>query len=68
MFANTAGTPWSNDNFRRDSNWRKATAEVGLEGFRIHDLRHAAASLMISQEQLWSTRPPYLAVRRVTRR
>ncbi|MGK2877631.1 MAG: tyrosine-type recombinase/integrase [Solirubrobacterales bacterium] len=47
VFPTNRETPWSNDNFRRDSNWRKATAAVGLEGFRIHDLRHTAASLMI---------------------
>ena len=30
-----------------DSHWQKATDAAGLPGFRIHDLRHTAASLMI---------------------
>ena len=30
-----------------DSDWLRATAAAGIPGFRVHDLRHTAASLMI---------------------
>lgn len=47
VFPSVNGTPWRNGNFRRDSNWAAATKSVDLDGFRIHDLRHTAASLVI---------------------
>lgn len=44
VFPRGHGTPWRNNNFRRDSNWRKATANVGLESFRIHDYAEVGIS------------------------
>lgn len=47
IFTSPNGGPWRNSNFRRDSNWDEATRYAGISGFRVHDLRHTAASLMI---------------------
>lgn len=47
LFTRPDGGPWRNSNFRRDSQWVYATNRAGLPGFRVHDLRHTAASLMI---------------------
>ncbi|MGI8761747.1 MAG: tyrosine-type recombinase/integrase [Jatrophihabitantaceae bacterium] len=48
LFPSRTRQPIRNNAFRRATDWAKSTAEVGLAGLRIHDLRHTAASLMIS--------------------
>jgi integrase len=48
VFTTANGLPWRSSNFRRDGAWTAATQVVGVSGFRIHDLRHTAASLMIA--------------------
>lgn len=49
VFTSPLGKPLRNSNFRRQV-WYKAVAEAGLpEGFRIHDLRHTCASLLIAE-------------------
>ena len=49
-FAFTAphGGPIRKDNFRRRT-WLPATVEAGLDGVRVHDLRHTHAALLITQ-------------------
>jgi integrase len=47
LWTTRSGTPMSWPNFHRD-HWKPATKAVGLGGLRLHDLRHLAASLMIS--------------------
>lgn len=47
LFPSRTGRPLRNSAFRRACSWSKSTAEAGLAGLRIHDLRHTAASLMI---------------------
>ena len=44
VFPSTDGEPMRRSNFRRRV-WEPATAEVGMTGFRFHDLRHTAATL-----------------------
>ena len=44
IFPSPDGTPMRRSNFRRRV-WEPATAEVGMTGFRFHDLRHTAATL-----------------------
>jgi integrase len=49
VFTSPHGAPLRNSNFRRQV-WYKAIADSGLpDGFRIHDLRHTCASLLIAQ-------------------
>ena len=48
VFRNRGGRPVDVDHFRART-WRQALAACGLEGVRIHDLRHTAASLAIAQ-------------------
>ncbi len=43
VFRSAAGTPIALKTFSR--HWRRARAEVGLAGFRFHDLRHTANTL-----------------------
>lgn len=47
LFTNRDGGRVDVDHFRSRV-WRRAVAEVGLRGVRIHDLRHTAASLAIA--------------------
>ncbi|MGH2780658.1 MAG: tyrosine-type recombinase/integrase, partial [Thermoleophilaceae bacterium] len=44
VFPSADGKPMRRSNFRRRV-WEPATAEVGMTGFRFHDLRHTAATL-----------------------
>ena len=44
VFPSGDGQPMRRSNFRRRV-WEPATAQVGLTGFRFHDLRHTAATL-----------------------
>lgn len=44
VFPSTDGEPMRRSNFRRRV-WEPATSEVGMTGFRFHDLRHTAATL-----------------------
>ncbi|WP_168929745.1 site-specific integrase [Nocardioides sp. GY 10127] len=46
IFSAPNGGPWSNSNFRA-RRYAPALKAVGLEGLRIHDLRHTAASLAV---------------------
>lgn len=48
VFLNRDGRPVDVDHFRSRT-WRRALGQCGLDGVRIHDLRHTAASLAISQ-------------------
>lgn len=47
VFTTWHGKPLRNLNFRRDV-FDKAAADAGLSGLTPHDLRHTAASLMVS--------------------
>jgi integrase len=47
VFTTWRGKPLRNLNFRRDV-FDKAAADAGLEGLTPHELRHTAASLMVS--------------------
>jgi integrase len=49
VFSTATGTPFRSSNFRR-AVWLPATAAIGQEGLRIHDLRHTCASLHIATE------------------
>jgi integrase len=44
VFPSADGQPMRRSNFRRRV-WEPATTEVGMSGFRFHDLRHTAATL-----------------------
>ncbi len=46
VFPNPDGSPWPPDTFT--SQFSKLAKSVGLRGFRFHDLRHAFASLTLS--------------------
>ncbi len=48
VFTSLQGAPLRNSNFRRQV-WYSAVEQAGLsEGLRVHDLRHACASLLIA--------------------
>ena len=47
VFATSIGTPVEPGNLLRS--WRKIRTEAGMPALRIHDLRHAHATLMLSQ-------------------
>ena len=40
-----AGGPLRESNWKRSVGWSAATTAAGLQGFRVHDLRHTAASV-----------------------
>ncbi len=47
VFPSPDGEPLRRSNFRRRV-WEPATGEVGMSGFRFHDLRHTAAVMMLN--------------------
>ena len=51
LFPSPTGSVWTNTNSRARSGWMDATRRAGVEGTRIHDLRHTAASLLIAAER-----------------
>jgi integrase len=59
LFATKRGQAWTRGNFATRSEWTKARKRAGLPDVRIHDLRHTAASAMLSAQ------PDVLAVSRV---
>jgi integrase len=44
----SGSTFWSPSNWRRCTSWTKTVANLGHSGLRPHDLRHTAATLMLS--------------------
>ena len=47
LFSAPRGGPLSESNWKRSVRWSAATKALGLPGFRVHDLRHTAASVWI---------------------
>ena len=47
LFEAPGGGPLRESNWKRSVGWSAATAAVGLRGFRVHDLRHTAASVWL---------------------
>jgi integrase len=47
LFEAPRGGPMRESNWKRSVGWSAATAAVGLQGFRVHDLRHTAASVWL---------------------
>ena len=47
LFAAPGGGPLRESNWKRSVSWRTATVAAGLAGFRVHDLRHTAASVWL---------------------
>jgi integrase len=45
LFGAPQGGPLRESNRKRSMGWRAATSAVGIPGFRVHDLRHTAASV-----------------------
>jgi integrase len=48
LFGAPAGGPLRESNWKRSVGWSSATATAGLQGFRVHDLRHTAASVWLA--------------------
>lgn len=48
VFATRSGTPLRKANFRKRM-WLPALAKAGLDGLRVHDLRHTHVALLIDQ-------------------
>jgi integrase len=48
LFAAPAGGPLRETNWQRSVSWREATATIGRPELRVHDLRHAAASVWLA--------------------
>jgi len=42
------GGPLRESNWKRSVGWSEATSAAGVPGFRVHDLRHAAASVWLA--------------------
>jgi Phage integrase family len=47
LFDAPEGGPLRESNWKRSVGWSTATATAGLHGFRVHDLRHTAASIWL---------------------
>jgi integrase len=47
LFEAPEGGPLRESNWKRPVGWSAATAAAGLRGFRVHDLRHTAASVWL---------------------
>jgi integrase len=47
LFDAPEGGPQRESNWKRSVGWSEATSAVGLSGFRVHDLRHTAASVCL---------------------
>jgi integrase len=47
LFAAPEGGPLRESNWKRSVGWATATAAIGRRGFRVHDLRHTAASVWL---------------------
>lgn len=48
LFAAPEGGPLWESNWKRSVGWRAATVAAGVPGFRVHDLRHTAASVWLA--------------------
>jgi hypothetical protein len=48
LFDAPKGGPLRESNWKRSVGWSAATAAAGVPGFRVHDLRHAAASVWLA--------------------
>jgi len=48
LFDAPQGGPLRESNWKRSVGWSAATSEVGVPGFRVHDLRHTAASVWLA--------------------
>ena len=49
LFSTASGRPLRESNWRRAASWSEVIKKLGLTPFRIHDLRHTAASAWIAQ-------------------
>jgi len=47
LFDAPKGGPLRESNWKRSVGWSAATAAAGVRGFRVHDLRHTAASVWL---------------------
>jgi integrase len=48
LFDAPKGGPLRESNWKRSVGWRAATVAAGVPGFRVHDLRHTAASVWLA--------------------
>jgi integrase len=48
LFAAPQGGPLRESNWKRSVGWSAATSAAGVRGFRVHDLRHTAASVWLA--------------------
>jgi hypothetical protein len=48
LFSAPEGGPLRESNWKRSVGWSAATSAVGAPGFRVHDLRHTAASVWLA--------------------
>jgi integrase len=48
LFEAPRGGPLRESNWKRSVGWSAATAAAGIPGFRVHDLRHTAASVWLA--------------------